>query len=106
MAATYEYHPLIREFLLERARRELGAAELLALQQRAAGLLEASGQVDAAASLWRSAQDWPALQRLIGEQAPALMAQGRIAIIEDWILSVPAPIRDTAPWLLYWLGVC
>ena len=102
----YEYHPLIREFLVERARRELSPAEFSSLQQRAASLLEQMGQVDSAASLWLSAQNWLALQRLICEQAPVLQAQGRIAIIEEWIQAVPHAFRDSAPWLLYWLGIC
>ena len=103
---AFEYHPLIREFLQERARRDLSPTEFSGLQQRAASLLEQMGQVESAASQWRSAQNWPALQRLVCQHAPALQAQGRIAIIEEWIQAVPHAFRDAAPSLLYWLGIC
>lgn len=105
-APLYEYHPLIREFLLERARREMGASEFSRLQQRAAALLEEAGQVEAAALLWHGAQDWQALQHLICQQAPALLAQGRIAMIEAYIQAVPRTFLEASPWLLYWLGLC
>ena len=103
---VFEYHPLIREFLLERTRRELSPAEFSARQQRAALLLEEIGQVDSAASLWRSARDWPALERLICQQAPVLQAQDRLALVEEWIQAMPHAMRNAAPWLLYWLGTC
>lgn len=102
----YEYHPLIREFLREQARRALGPATFSQLQERGAELLETTGQVDLAASLWRDSRNWPALQRLIGEQAPALLVAGRIATLEEWIQAIPVASLNSAPWLLYWLGTC
>ena len=63
--ASYEFHPLFREFLLARARAQLPAAVLAELQQKAAALLEDSGRTDEAVALWRSARDWQALQQLV-----------------------------------------
>jgi DNA-binding SARP family transcriptional activator len=104
--AAYEYHPLMREFLLDRAQKRFGAEQFQALQARAGSLVESAGEIDAAAALWIGAQDWPALTRLICRHAPALLAEGRIATVEEWILAVPDSVRATAPWLLYWLGSC
>ena len=106
LAASYEYHPLLRRFLLERARRTLEPAHLAELRSRAAALLEQSGEWDCAADLWLRARDWSSLQRLICMRAPTLLAEGRIATIEAWIDAVPASFLNSAPWLLYWRGSC
>lgn len=104
--ASYEYHPLFREFLLQRARRELTHEAFAALQRHTALLLEETGQMEAAAAQWLGTKDWPSLERLICRHAPVLVSQGRIATLEDWMQAVPDVVRDSAPWLLYWLGVC
>jgi LuxR family transcriptional regulator, maltose regulon positive regulatory protein len=85
---SYEYHPLFRELLLERLRRER-PDELSGLPRRAAALLEEAGEAVAAASLFLAVQDWSELTRLVEQQAPVLFAQGRLTTIEAWILAVP-----------------
>ena len=46
------------------------------------------------------------MQQLILRQAPALMMQGRIATLEEWILALPESMREEAAWMHYWLGIC
>jgi ATP/maltotriose-dependent transcriptional regulator MalT/DNA-binding SARP family transcriptional activator len=103
---VYEFHPLLREFLLQRAESTLSAAALAALRLRCAECLAAAGQVEAAAQLWAAAGNWPALTGLVLSQAPRLMQQGRVATLATQILLVPPEVRAGAPWLMFWLGVC
>lgn len=102
----YQYHPLFHEFLVRRARAMLPATELARLQSAAAALLEASGQIEDAANLWREAADWEALARLIYTHAQEFMAAGRAGTVERWLRSLPSGVLASSAWHLYWLGLC
>jgi DNA-binding SARP family transcriptional activator len=103
---VYEFHPLLREFLLHRAERSLSSEALATLRARCAECLAATGQIEAAAQLWACAAHWPALTRLVLAYAPELLKQGRVATLASLIVLVPAELRAEAPWLMFWLGVC
>ena len=103
---VYQYHPLFQEFLRARAKQLLTPERLAALQQNAGALLEADGQVEAAADLLQSARDWPMFARLIGRHAQLFISQGRTQTIEGWLRAIPEDIRTRDPWLGFWLGVC
>ncbi|MBI5641397.1 MAG: hypothetical protein HZA17_13335 [Nitrospirae bacterium] len=102
---TYRYHPLFRSFLLAHAGDFLpdGVHEI---RKKAAGLLEGAGFVEDAAGLLIAAGDWAELARLICARAPALMAQGRGAILHEWISALPPDIIEQSPWVLFWMGTC
>lgn len=102
----YEYHPLFREFLLNRARQTLEPHDLRALRQKAAALLEADGQTESAADLLLAAEDHARLARLSGAHAPALIEQGRSQVLETWLSRLPEGIRAANPWLSYFHGLC
>ena len=78
----YSYHPLFREFLLLRAGGTFSAAELRRLGQRTASLLEQADQVEEAARLYMQTADHQNLARLICQEAPRLLAQGRNETLE------------------------
>jgi LuxR family transcriptional regulator, maltose regulon positive regulatory protein len=103
---AWEYHPLFREFLLERGRRQLAADELARLRREAAGLLAAEGDPQASMALLREAGDWPRLVSQVLEQAPALLRSGRLPTLSEWILGIPEAQRAGTPWLDYFLGLC
>ncbi len=103
---TYRYHPLFREFLLSCAGKAFSTETIRALRQKAAQLLEASGQVDDAAELYRESRDWQDMARLILQNAHSLAIQGRLETLERWILALPEEMYKAAPWLLYWRGIC
>lgn len=103
---VYQYHPLYRGFLLSRAREILGETDALALKQRAAALLEDSGQVEDAAELFCDAGDHESLVRLILAHAPSLLAQGRNRTLDGWLQFLPERTVRSNPWLLLWLGAC
>jgi len=103
---AWQYHPLFREFLLARGRRELTDDELAGLRSQAAALLAAEGDAPAAVALLREAGDWAQLVPLVLEQAPALLRSGRFQTLGEWILAIPQAQRAVSPWLDYFLGLC
>jgi LuxR family maltose regulon positive regulatory protein len=104
--AVYQYHLLFRQFLLERAAERWTPATLREVQHRAAEQLEQAGMLEDAVGLYRAAQDWRGMTRLVLHQAPLLMSQGRNATLDEWLTSMPTSVVDEDPWLLYWQGVC
>jgi ATP/maltotriose-dependent transcriptional regulator MalT/DNA-binding SARP family transcriptional activator len=101
----YEYHALFRAFLLDRASARLSPDEWRALQRRSADVLVRTGQVDAAAPLYRAARDWPALCGLVLREAAALIATGRHRTLENWLVDLPDDVARGFPWLLHWQAV-
>jgi ATP/maltotriose-dependent transcriptional regulator MalT/DNA-binding SARP family transcriptional activator len=103
---TYEYHALFREFLHTRAREHLEPAEYRLLQRRSARLLEIGNHPEQAFSLYVRSEDWTAAARLIREQAPGLISQGRWRTAKSWIEMLPPVLLESDPWLPYWAGAC
>jgi LuxR family maltose regulon positive regulatory protein len=102
----YQYHPLFREFLLDKAEERFSRKELAGLQRQAAKVLEEEGHLEDAARLLIEAEDWQQLIRLILSQAPLLAVQGRFSLLERWLGNLPRELVNDAPWLIYWRGVC
>ncbi len=103
---VYQYHPLFREFLLTLARQQLTPLELAQVQHKTAEILEGYGQFEDAIVLYRNAEEWASMARLILTQAQAMIVEGRNKTLEEWISHVPQAILNDSPWMLYWLGVC
>lgn len=103
-APVYQYHPLFQEFLLSQASERLDPADIVRVQNRAAALLEESGQFEDAAPVYRDARNWERLGSLILSQAQSLILQGRWKTLQDWIGSLPESVVESNPWLLYWMG--
>ncbi len=103
---VYQYHPLLREFLLTKAKESLNAEERSQLQHRAAELLEQAGQIEDTVALLIESRDWPGLQRVIRGHAAVMLEQGRGETLEQWLNELPGEILDQDPWMLYWLGAC
>ena len=101
----YQFHPLFRQFLLNQAAIRYSAEELLSLQRRAAKILMAEGEGEAAVEILEQAGDWERVSEVILEFAPTLMAQGRIATLASWMSKLPEGLIQRNPWLLYWLGI-
>jgi ATP/maltotriose-dependent transcriptional regulator MalT/DNA-binding SARP family transcriptional activator len=102
---AYQYHPLFREFLLARADRVLSPGALQETRLASAKLLTAAGHPEAAVDLLDAAADADALAALLLEQAPALVAQGRIELVLDWLGRLaPERVAGNAS-LSYWLGM-
>jgi len=52
------------------------------------------------------AGDWDGFIPFILDNAPALMAQGRIKTLGEWLTAIPREMVENSPWLLYWMGQC
>ena len=101
---SYWYHALFRTFLLAQGQRLLSEQERAQLQQRAARLLDASGQFEEAFPLFRESLDWDGAIRLILGRAAELLAQGRGRTLRDWVDALPPALVKESPWLVYWYG--
>ena len=103
---SYQFHPLFRDFLLNKARRIFLGETLDAVRLRAAEVSLMEGKLDDAADLFIEAKNWRELIRVILEHAAEVVGQGRLNTLERWITSAPSDFQETEPWLGYWLGVC
>lgn len=104
--AAYRYHPLFREFLLSAARDSLARKDFLETKKKAAGLLEEAGMTEEAALLYKEAEDWEGMLRLVLTHAKDMISQSRNKTLEGWITCIPSYMHERTPWLLYWAGIC
>ncbi len=103
---VYQYHPLFRQFLQERAKKAFSPGEMQRLLHQAAEALEKLGQLEDAAELYRTSEMWDGLVRIILSSAGTLISQGRMGPIDTWLDSLPDSLLEQEPWLLYWKGAC
>jgi LuxR family transcriptional regulator, maltose regulon positive regulatory protein len=104
-SGTYRYHPLLRGFLLRRAKATFGASAVRELHHTAANALAMAGQVDEAIEQFEAAEDVTERPRLLLQLAPAYIAAGRSRTIAAWIARLPADLVEENGWLLYWKAV-
>lgn len=102
--AVYSYHPLFRQFLLDRAKDKYSQEEIIGLSSAAAILLERDGQVEDALNLVKEAGGWDTMILFIMQHAKEMIDQGRHRTLEQWITTIPQETVSTSPWLLFWLG--
>ena len=103
---TYQYHALFRLFLQAQAKESQTEAQWKGLVVASAEALAAHGQVEEAVPLFVAGAAWEPAIRMIVMQAQALIALGRWKTVQQWIESLPEPIRNTTPWLRFWRGMC
>jgi LuxR family maltose regulon positive regulatory protein len=101
----YQYHPLFREFLLDRAESTLSAEMLTDVRHRAAQVLIESGQVEDGVQMFLKVKDWDAAEGVIRTHARKLHEQGRHKTLETWLRMFPTEVVDERPCLSYWLGM-
>lgn len=103
--ASYQYHPLFREFLQITAARVYPPSSLQETRCRAAGILAREGWEEDAIDLYCKAEAHEPMAAIILRLAPALIAQGRYTILSAWIESLPEKYTKKNPWLLFWQGL-
>jgi DNA-binding SARP family transcriptional activator len=102
--AVFQFHDLLREYLLDRLTQQFPPDELARLRERAARLLDEAGHPDEAVDMALRASAWPLARGLIVARAEVLLAQGQRATLISWSAALPPGECDDA-WLSYWLGV-
>ncbi|MEO8524628.1 MAG: BTAD domain-containing putative transcriptional regulator [Caldimonas sp.] len=86
---VFIFHPLLKEFLLHRAARDLPEAIGVDALRRAATLLRDSGQPEDALMLFVQSRSWADAAAVTAEQADMLLAQGRHATLAGWLELLP-----------------
>jgi ATP/maltotriose-dependent transcriptional regulator MalT/DNA-binding SARP family transcriptional activator len=103
---VFQLHPLLRDFLRNRAAQDLPEALAPQHLRRAAALLAGSGQVEDAVSLLAECRDWPEIARLAAGAADAMLAQGRSETLAGWLELLPAEVLGADARLLKALAAC
>ena len=101
---VFQFHALFRTFLQHRARTEMSQDELRGTTGRAAMLLDAGGQWEAALALYQEADDWARYGSVLAVHAGDVLEQGRRDTLIEWLARMPVAMRDADPWLAYWQG--
>ena len=102
--ATYNYHPLFREFLLSKANALFDATEQKRLRHEAALAYQEEAKPELAIQLYLDNGDSEEALPLIGSIAEQVLQQGRNATLSAWLARVPADILQKDPWAVFWQG--
>jgi len=102
---TYHFHALFHEFLQAELAQRRSGPERRELAGRCARLLHGAGRCEEAALLFRHAEDWAGLSRLLAQEADPMLGQGRNQQWRTWLSWLPESRRDADTWLLFWNGV-
>lgn len=103
---VYHYHALFSAFLREEARQAVPPEDFARLISDSADLLAADGAVEQAVALYLQVERWDRARSAILQAAPALVAQGRLETLKEWILALPVATLLGESWLRFWLGAC
>ncbi len=101
---VYQYHPLFRSFLRRKAQSVFPPEPFKELNRKAIHLLEKAGQIEEAFHLAREADDREMMKRIILQQAPTLLWQGRYLLLAEWLDGLPGDQIEQDAWLLFWKG--
>lgn len=101
----YEYHPLLREFLLSRANEVLGKDHRTRLMRQSAELLVSEHRLAEAVGLLRENGDWQRIVPIIEAHAGTMLDRGMGETLAQWINLLPKEVQHQNPWTVYWLAV-
>jgi DNA-binding SARP family transcriptional activator/tetratricopeptide (TPR) repeat protein len=88
---AFAYHPLLREFLLERLREERGPEELRRLNATVAPAVAEAGDVIGAVEHWIAAESWPNAVAAIEREGPTLVRTSP-DLMRRWLSVLPAEV--------------
>jgi LuxR family maltose regulon positive regulatory protein len=100
--AVFQYHPMLREFLLARAAESMSRDERRALRRICAEQMENAGQIENAIALYGESEDWHEMARVIGRHGGRMLAQGRGETVVRWVEELPPEAQQAQPWTVYW----
>jgi LuxR family maltose regulon positive regulatory protein len=101
---SFQLHPLLREFLRNRAAQVLPEAIGPEALRRAAALLRRSGYFEDAVALFVECGDWQEVASIAGEEAREMLAQGRTETLAAWLDLLPPQVLEASPPLLHAAG--
>jgi len=100
----YTLHPLVREYLKQRAEDSLSKQQLHDLRLATAQALLAENECEAAADLLLELKAWQALVLVILNYAAELHDSGRIESLQRYISALPQEFIRCEPWINFWKG--
>jgi ATP/maltotriose-dependent transcriptional regulator MalT len=100
----YEFHPLMREFLLAQSRDELSATELRTVFRSAMEAAAEHGDAEQVISLAIREKLWDVAVPALLANAGALLRAEKHRTLADWIAALPRKLVDAEPWLQFWDG--
>jgi pentatricopeptide repeat protein len=103
---SYQCHALFRVFLMREAQSVYSPADWKILLKTAADALVAQDRTEEAVPLLIEAGAWDGAAHSILTQAQRLLDRGRWQTLQHWIESLPDLVRNSTPWLTFWLGMC
>jgi ATP/maltotriose-dependent transcriptional regulator MalT/DNA-binding SARP family transcriptional activator len=103
---SYQCHALFRVFLVREAQSVYSPADWKILLKTAADALVAQGRTEEAVPILIEADAWEGAVHSILTQAQGLLDRGRWQTLQHWIESLPGPVRNSTPWLTFWMGMC
>jgi LuxR family maltose regulon positive regulatory protein len=102
--ATYQYHPLFRHFLQDRAERELNEDQVKEIRRRSAEVLVEKGHMEEGAQLFIETGQWEELAGLVMSDAQSLLSQGRFSVLDEWLRALPRNMIENDYWLRFFSG--
>jgi len=102
----YFYHPLFREFLINKSKQLFSHDELLNLKSGLALELASNKKIDRAIELYIEAEDWMGAAKIIERYAENYLNEGRSILLLEWINKIPVYVLNYYPWLVYWQAHC
>ena len=98
---VYQMHPLLREFLRQRAVQALPEAVSADWLRKAAMLMQEVGETEDAVALLVDAGDWDEVARVALRESEAILAQGRSETLAHWLELLPPALIESDPRLLH-----
>ncbi len=102
--ASFQFHPLFRQFLRDRMDQAFGPEQLNQVQRIAAAVAAKSDDLDTALDLYVQASAPEEAQALILEHAENLIETSRNATLLRWLDRLPESRLHANPYLLLWRG--
>lgn len=100
----FQFHPLFREFLRQKAGTAMGDANRTHLLEQAAAYYEKEGNPAEAVELFIRAGSWQYGMDLIRKHGAAMVEEGRFGTLLRWQQMLPAELVARDPWLLFFFG--
>lgn len=103
-ACEYTLHPLLREFLIQRATEQLGEPVVRQRLISCARLLVDAGSLEEGVDMLVDQMAWEDLTTILLDAAPLLLNQGRSELLISWLEQLPAESLQRNGWLACWYG--
>ncbi len=101
----FQFHPLFRQFLRQKARTVMPAVVLTPLLEQAADSFAADNRQTEAVDLLIQAKSWNRAAEHIRKIGAGMLDHGRFKTLLRWQQALPRQIVGENPWLLFFFGV-